>query len=86
MLRTRDLWGFGKSFKSQIRKVYFWIINVDVAIINHLPFITIFMGGIPTIKNDRVVCDIAIPTLLLEVKRKTKDSRCGLPRVCLIPG
>ena len=35
--------------------------NVGIAIINHPP-ITIFMGGIPTIKN-WVVYDIAIPTL-----------------------
>ena len=40
--------------------------NVAIAIINHPPFITINMGGIPTIKNGWfiLVYDIAITTLI----------------------
>ena len=33
--------------------------NVGIAIINHPPFITIFMGGISTIKNKGGANDIA---------------------------
>ena len=37
--------------------------NVGMEIINHPPFITIFMGGIPTIDLMGGANDIAIPTL-----------------------
>ena len=41
--------------------------NVGIATINHPPAITIFMGGIPTIKK-WVVYDIAIPTLSEKIR------------------